>query len=92
MGPRGKLAVKFQERAVLGKFCLALSDDDIPFTLAGFRTVVLAEKDFRLLPERLRQLAIDSASVAPARRGEKRPPLPTPEETRELLRKFVTGS
>lgn len=92
MGGKGRLAVKFQERTAFGKFCLALSEDDVPFTLAGFQTVVLAEKDFQGLPQRLRQFVADSASVGPARRGEKRPPLPTPRETQELLRKFATKS
>lgn len=92
MASKAMVSVKFQEREALGKFCLALSQDDIPFTLSGFKTVVLSEKDFRGLPGPVRQFASDSGSVNALRRGEKRPPLPTPKETQELLRKFATKS
>jgi hypothetical protein len=92
MSAKGRLAVKFQERAALGKFCLALYEEDVPFTLAGFKTVVLAEKDFRALSPRLQKIISDFGTVNPTRRGEKHAPLPTREETQDLLRKFVTKS
>lgn len=89
MGSKGTLAVKFREGQEFARFCLDLSQNDTAFTLGGFQTVVIAEKNFLALPERVRRLATDSATIHPVRRGGKRPPLPTPTETQELLRKLA---
>ena len=37
------VALRFSGKTAFGEFCLALSEDDVPFHLAGFRTVVLVE-------------------------------------------------
>ena len=79
-----EVALRFKDKAAFGKFCVALSEEDVPFRLAGFQSVVLAEKDLRRLEERPRNLA-SVAEVSPVTRGEKRRPLRSEKETEELL-------
>ena len=43
MNSKGQLLVKFHERTAFGKFCLAVADADVPYTMAGSQTIVLAE-------------------------------------------------
>jgi len=84
MRAKREVALRFRDKAAFGQFCIALSEDDVPFRLAGFKTVVLTERDLRRLEERPRNLA-SAAEVSPLARGEKRPPLRSPKETEELL-------
>lgn len=84
MPAKREVALRFKDKTAFGKFCVALDEEDVPFRLAGFRTVVMAEKDHRRLEERPRNLA-STAEVSPVTRGEKRPPLRSQKETEELL-------
>ena len=94
MNPKRRFAVKFTERETFGRFCHALSADEIPFTLAGFQTVVLAEGVLKKLPPSVRPFVADTGAVKiePVGRGKERSPLPTPEQTQDLLRKFTQQS
>jgi len=82
------MVLRFGDKIAFGRFCVALSEEDIPFRLAGFRTVVLVEKDLRRLRGRLRELAT-VAETSPLTRGKKRPPLLSANETEELLARMA---
>ena len=84
-------SVRFTDRDAFGTFCVALTEDQIHFELAGFQTVLLARTHLDHLPAasaRLyrtyvkQNLVEQSAPVAAAPSRH----LPTPEETEALLR------
>ncbi|HEV8440725.1 MAG TPA: hypothetical protein VGT40_21775 [Methylomirabilota bacterium] len=84
MPTKREVALRFSDKTAFGRFCVALSEGDVPFRLAGFRTAVLAEKDLRRLRGPLRELA-SIAETSPLTRRKKRPPLLSANETEELL-------
>ena len=84
MPAKRDVALRFSGKTAFGEFCQALSEEDVPFRLAGFRTVVLVEKDLQRLRGRPRELA-SAGEMSPVARGKKRPALLPVKETEELL-------
>ncbi len=85
---RREVALRFKDRSTFGKFCVALSEHDIPFRLSGSQTVVLAENDYGRLEGDPRALAVTAEVADPTRRA-KRPSLPSQRETEALLWQFA---
>jgi len=88
-----RLSVKVKDREAFGHLCVALTEDQVPFTHTGFQTIVLAKRDVDRLPTESRRLFEEfSASglieVFPAGAGGKRV-LPTAEKAKELLQKHT---
>ena len=88
MPAKREVALRFSGKTAFGEFCLALSEEDVPFRLAGFRTVVLVEKDLQRLRGRPSKLA-SAGEMSPVTRGTKRPPLLAVKETEALLRRMA---
>lgn len=89
---RSGVVIKFTDKSAFGEFCMALADDGMPFTLAGFQTVVVHK--------RLEELSISSRAVFEKHvssktaellpvvpRGKRH--LPTTEEAQRLFREFA---
>ena len=95
MGTARRLGLKFKERDPFGRFCVALTEDHVPFSHRGYQTVVLAQTQLRQLPTASRKLFEEFKIkgllvVFPTTSVGKRPPLPTAREAKELLRQFIT--
>ena len=88
MAGKRRVVIKFADRKIFGSFCVKLSKEEVPFTLAGAHTVVMATKDYEALMSQTRDLA-GKANVQPLVRGDKRPSLPTPPEVEALLWKYA---
>lgn len=90
---RQRVAITFRDRDTFGRGCLALNEGNVPFTLAGAYTVVVAEKELTAWSEKFPELvrgflAGGSARIIEAGREAKRPALPTEKETEEVLWKL----
>ena len=85
--------MRVNDREAFGHLCVALTEDQVPFTHTGFQTIVLAKGDLDRLPAESRRLleklsAGGLIEVSPAGAGGKRV-LPTVEKAKELLRKHT---
>ncbi len=85
---RTRVGLKFDKDKDLTQFCVFLTGREIPFALAGFKTVVMAEKDWVKLEAPGRALADKGRRVEIQKFG-KRGRLPTTAEAEELLLRFV---
>lgn len=89
-----RVALRFIERADFGRFCVQLSQAQVPFSHRGFQTLVLDETEFAHLPEEPRKVfqefkANKRVEVLPTTSAGKRPPLLTKTEAEELLWKYA---
>lgn len=50
VNPTERMAVKFRDREMFGRFCVILASDHVPFQLAGFQTIVIARSYLDNLP------------------------------------------
>ena len=93
-GGGSRIGIRLKDREAFGGFCEVLTEDGVPFSHAGFLTVILTTTQFDRLPP-LSQEQIDLfkakglVELFPVTRGAKRPPLPTRGEAEELMRKFT---
>lgn len=90
---RREFAIQFAKKDDLGNLCVLLRDENVPFRLGGFETIVLVldqEKMLKSLPERPRHFVESHThKLVPADRDDKRRGLLNQEQTEELLREFV---
>jgi hypothetical protein len=89
-----KLTLTFKDQHSFGTFCVALKSDHVPFSLAGFHTVVLAQPQLEKLPAHSHELlekakAGSLVDISPVTTGGQRPPFATPAQAKALLRKFA---
>ena len=88
-----RLNVKFKGRKDFGTFCMALHNDGVPFSLAGFQTLVIAQAQLEHLPPESNKLFValresGLVEVYPTSSiGTRR--LPTRDEAEDLLSKFT---
>jgi hypothetical protein len=99
-GKRGKamqrdgLILKFKDRDAFGHFCVRLAEERVPFSLAGFQTVVLiGTTQVSDIPERLRGLFntfqdMGHFNILP-RVSKGRRKLPTPAEADKILEDLI---
>src|SRR6266436_7623767 len=91
-GMRDRWALRIKDRAAFGEFCVTLREEEVPFAMPGFQTVALAVPAWKLqgrskqLYEELKRK--DILEQYPITSEGKRH-LPSPEEAKELLRKFT---
>ena len=88
-----KIGLRFSDTEQFGRFCVALREDGVPFTLAGFQTVVLPAAEVNKLPNDPQKILKDAAAHhrvkrIPFLRG-KGPRLISQERTEELLWQFA---
>jgi hypothetical protein len=91
MDSRHRVAIRFRDRAAFGRCCMALNQDEVPFSLAGSYTVVLRETAYQAWLEKApRQVKEDLSAlmVQVIGRGSKRAALPSEKQTDELLWKL----
>ena len=88
------VSLRFRERKEFGNFCMALTDGHVPFSHAGFKTVVIAQSRLERLPAQPRKLFKEfkskgyvEVSITPSVRKRI---VVTAEEARKRL-KEVTG-
>ena len=82
----GRIGLKFEDRQTFGKFCVALTELKIRFSLAGLLTIVLSEDDYKGLPTALTKPK--GFNIERITRGNKRGGIPTPEETELKLTRY----
>lgn len=93
--PTHNISIQIQDRDAFGAFCVALTNDNVPFSHRGFQTIVMAETQLGNLPFESRRLftglktqnLIKTSTVSSVATGKRR--LPTEQEAKELLRKFT---
>jgi len=89
---KSELVIKFTDKSAFGEFCKALADDHIPFTLAGFQTIVVHKRLEELSSSSRavfeKHASSKTAELLPAMPRGKRH-LPTTEEAKRLFREFA---
>ena len=89
--PRHSLTLQFKDREAFGNFCLVLTEAGVPFSLAGYQTVVLTQTaDMKQLRGRLRSflnkcMTNNLVEIRPATSVRKRRRLRTPEESSRIF-------
>ncbi len=90
-----KTSIQIQDRDAFGEFCVALTNDHVPFSHRGFQTIVLSESQLANLPyesgrlyQRLQAQSLIAVSPVTSTATRKRR-LPTTAEAKELLKKFA---
>lgn len=90
---RPLFAIQFSEGKALGEFCMLLREEEVPFHLGGFKTVVVPMDPgtmVKSLPERSRDFVTSHhPTIVPAKRDEKRPKLLSATEAEDVLRQLV---
>lgn len=88
-----KIGLRFLDKEQFGQFCVALAEDGVPFTLAGFQTVVLPAAQVNKLPNGPQKILKEAESSHRVRRFPflrgKGPRLISQERTEELLWQFA---
>jgi hypothetical protein len=97
-----EVGVKFSDQQAFGRFCASLLEDRVAFSLGGNRTIFIAESDLENLPSQSDRLfarleeearaAKTPIEVYPADGDEAHEYDPTPEETRQALRRLLGKS
>lgn len=88
-----RVSLRFSEREAFGRFCVALTEDHVPFSHRGFQTLVIDQARFARLPGESRRLFELFSSkgwveVWPTAAAGKRS-IPGKEEAASRLRRFT---
>ena len=94
------VAIKLSRRADFGRFCVALRDHGVSFSLAGHQTVLLTGEAYAVLPPGpdsfLKSLEgtpfVEIMNPAPSSRGRKRPAPQTEAQTEHVLRDLTRAA
>ena len=83
-----RVAVRFKHGEDYGEFCVTLRQDHVPFSYAGFKTILLAREKFSALPRHTlrlyNNLKTNGLLEILKKPDEPRPPL-TPDEAEKVL-------
>lgn len=91
---KDELVVKFSDRDAFGHFCVRLTEEGVPFSLAGSqRVVILGAKQFSDIPDKVRGglytlKDMGLIEILPAVPPGKRK-LPTPQEADRILEDLI---
>ena len=88
-----RVGLRFSDKEQFGQFCVALAENGVPFTLAGFQTVVLPTVQVNKLPNGPQKILKEAESAhrvkrVPFLRG-KGPALVSQKRAEELLWQFA---
>jgi hypothetical protein len=89
MGSKRRKLVRFSRTEDFGRLCVALNENEVPFTLNGFYGIVLLEKHYNAMTDALKKLAEDGEVTTMTRGDGKRPPSPPVRAVEDTIWKLA---